>query len=415
MYTGSESSSLNLPLVRETERVSCFGVCSGLTTPYIVKTIVGGVVTLPFVLSTLNIVLKESFIIGLPMMIVAIPSIFRIGYIFYGQHVMELFTPQESIAHIAHDLSGDEQTDIPSWSTPRKIFAGILIIACTLPLGMTKIDLAQDSSQIELCGKWLYLLLHSAIDTLPHINHLPFWGLAVSKFRSFPVYLQIWVFLLMCAHAANDVADVWNSSGFLHYWIYLGFATEGLMSAVEAVAHYRFAQLKYDAVSMLNLLVMIVGAVSIAWLNWYNTFDSLSVSFETANKIVFVLLESFAALFFVFEVWNHDVEPCDHHRTSSALGLSLHSIPAAIHSVLDGERPLSANNYANWLTLFGQGENNLSVEHSHWLTNPLNRLSRIFSARYSRSENNSTAFSESQQNNSRLSSVDSDECTVQRA
>lgn len=278
-----------------------------------IKLIVASLFALPFVLSSIELA-KRYPVTGTIFSVLANPCIFRIGWVLYAPHFLELFRPEDEMEHIASHLQDgvEKAAPIQWWSGRKKLMVQGLILASTLPLGLTKIGLQDNKNTLALSLKMAYLVSYSIIDAGPHINHLQLQQQAIDKFSTLSGSFKAWVVMLMAGHALSDSADLWNTSGYLFYWVCAALAVEFYLSNVEAVAHYHphFPQL--SAVSMAKFSILLAGASSMAFFNWYNTFQDFSLSENDFSKMGFLVLQCVNIFFTTFEAWNHDTES-QHH------------------------------------------------------------------------------------------------------
>jgi hypothetical protein len=264
--------------------------------------------TLPFILSTIEIA-NEYPIMGPVFGSLACACIFRIGWVLYAEHFIGLFDSQDELAHLSGHFEIADGQAIEQWNVSTKLAVSVLAVAFTFPLGLTKIGYTSTDDSAVNALKICYLILYSIIDASPHVNHLQLQSQAWEKYKTLSLLSKCWVPMLMLGHSLSDSADLWNASGLWMVWVCLAIPAEVYLSNVEAVAHHQPHFPRLTGAGVLKFSALLLGAVSIAIFNWYNTFEAPS-SFELAkpSPLLFCMLQLVNILFVTFEAWNHDTE-----------------------------------------------------------------------------------------------------------
>lgn len=306
------------------------------------KLAVSSVYVLPFILSTMK--LADEYPVAGPVFgSIACACIFRIGWVLYAEHFIGLFDPKHhEFKHIKHHLDIHRDEEVNYWSAPKKLLVTVAAVLCTFILGITKMGYSSSKSTLAIVGEALWLLAYSGIDAAPHVNHLQLQDQAIVKYRSLSLGAQCWVPVLMLGHALSDSADLWNvsqlGSKYLLIWVGLALVAEVGLSNVEAVAHHQLHFPELTKASVLKFSLLLLGAVSIAVFNWYNTFKSFkNVESTKLERLAFILLQAINVIFVTFEAWHHDDESHDHQCGSSCNDIEQQQSDDTIEAVVAGQ------------------------------------------------------------------------------
>jgi len=283
-----------------------------------VKFCIAGMYTTPFALTYAGMY-KTYSVPALVLGAIGNCCIFRIGLVLYARHFMELLDPDHSLKHIAEHLKNpEEDIEIFQWPRSRKLAVTTLTCGATFASGLTKTGLNTRSNPLKQPVSLILLFLLSFIDAAPHVNHLQLQSAALKKLQSLSWLKTFWVATLAIGHALTDSADLFNAKGFWFAWIIASMITEIYLSNVEAIAHHELHFPKLTLTSAVKFLALLVGATSIAYFNWYNTFEKPVMIPENLKESVFVFLQAINMIFVTFEAWHHEDEAHTHRDPDHA-------------------------------------------------------------------------------------------------
>lgn len=318
-------------------------------------------------------VTDEYSVAGAIPSVIACGCIAYIAWVLYAEHFIGLCNivrrpgAADELSHIAGHLGIDDEDAIPRWSTLKKSLITAAVVLFTLILGFTKISTVSGNGVELFALLVLWLAIYSLIDAGPHVNHLQLQSQAWGKFLILPWYSKLWVLTLMLGHALNDSADLWNTSGYLFAWVCVAITVEAYLCNVEAVAHYQPHIPELTWANAAKFLVIFLGAVGMAFFNWYNTYqDPSRFELEKPSPLLFCSAQFVNVLFLTFEAWNHADEPADEVVDGNGVHGEVEQ-GDFYSSQVDGEmRNFIPNNFGQ---MFFVGRGNRDVARDDFATN----------------------------------------------